>query len=89
MWISVHFPENTRETAATWLTEATDESGNPAGDRLIRCVALASAGDLDRLRSLVMLLRIDRRDVIMAGEYEERGGELVQVRDLNRPIPDA
>jgi hypothetical protein len=89
MWISVHFPENARETAAALLTEATDESGSPAGDRLIRCAALASTGNLDRLKNLVQLLRIDWRDVIVAGEYEERAGVLVQVRDLKRPIPDA
>jgi hypothetical protein len=88
-WISAHFPENDREAAVALLTEATDESGNPVGDRLSRCAALASAGDLDRLRSLVEELRIDWRDVIGAGEYEKRAGVLVQVRDLNRPIPDA
>jgi hypothetical protein len=88
-WISLHFPENDREAAAALLTEATDVSGNPAGDRLIRCAALASTGNLNKLRSLVEELRIDWRDVIVAGEYEERAGVLVQVRDLNRSIPDA
>jgi hypothetical protein len=88
-WIAAHFRENDRETAIALLSDATDESDNPVGPRLIRCAALASTGDLDKLRGLIQLLRIDWRDVIGAAEYEERAGVLVQIRDLNRPIPDA
>jgi aminomethyltransferase len=33
------------------------------------------------------LLRVDYRDVIVAGEYESVGGRLVRVRDLSFPIP--
>lgn len=34
----------------------------------------------------VDLLKIDYRDVIVAGEYESRNGNLVRVRDLSKPF---
>jgi hypothetical protein len=34
-------------------------------------------------------LRIDCEDVILSGEYESRGGDLVKVRDLNEPLGDS
>jgi len=88
-WVAAHFRECDRETAIALLSHATDDFDNPVDARLIRCATLASAGDLDKLTNLVEELRIDWRDVIMAGEYEHQAGELVQVRDLSRPIPDA
>lgn len=59
----------------------------PAGPRLLRCMAVGSKGDPERLRYLVGLLQIDYRDVIVAGEYEPRGRQLVHVHDFNQPIP--
>lgn len=53
----------------------------------MRCALFASAGSLETLKHFVQLLRIDWRDVIVAGEYEQRGSELVRVRDLNEPLP--
>jgi hypothetical protein len=50
-------------------------------------MALGSQGDPERLRYLVGLLQIDYRDVIVFGEYEVRGKQLVRVHDLNQPIP--
>jgi hypothetical protein len=44
---------------------------------------------LAKLKHEVAELRVDFRDVIVAGEYAERGGELVRVRNLNQPIEDA
>jgi hypothetical protein len=31
-------------------------------------------------------LKIDWRDVILAGEYVSRGGDFVRVRNLNEPL---
>jgi len=43
---------------------------------------------LERLRVEIEHLKIDYRDVIMAGEYISRDGEPVRVRNLNEPIED-
>lgn len=71
------------------LESAVDESGELVGPRLIRCAAVGSRGDLERLALLVAQLRNDWRDVIVGGEYETRDGKLVQVHDFNHPIADA
>ena len=39
-------------------------------DRIARCVLFCAAGDLDRIRDMVALARLDYRDVIMEAEYE-------------------
>ena len=72
-WIAQHFQESDRETAVALLADATDASGNPVDARLMRCAALASAGDLDKLTSLVEELRIDWRDVISGGRATSIG----------------
>jgi hypothetical protein len=46
------------------------------------------AGDLERLRRQLEHLKIDYRDVIVAGEYVPTAGDLVRVRNLNEPIGD-
>ena len=62
--------------------------GTAPGPRLIRCAAVASGGDLERLRYEVQSLRHDWRDVIVEGEYILKDGNLVRVRNLNLPITD-
>ena len=88
-WVSRHFGAGDVESALALLGSAVDETGQPVGPRLIRCAAVGSRGDLERLRLLVADLRIDWRDVITAGEYEMREGKPVHVHDLNNPIADA
>lgn len=77
-----------RPRALRLIGEAVVHDGKPAGPRLVRCALLKSAGDLGELRRSLEHLRIDYRDVILAAEYERRGGEWVQVRDLNGPLRD-
>jgi hypothetical protein len=47
--------------------------------RIARCIVLASAGSLQRLRELLQLADVDYRDVIVAGEYDSA---MRHVRDL-------
>jgi len=77
-----------REIASALCRSATIHDGSSAGPRLIRCALVASRGSLDRLRVEIEHLKIDYRDVIMAGEYITKDGEHVRVRDLNEPIED-
>jgi hypothetical protein len=49
---------------------------------------MASGASLERLRIEIEHLKIDYRDVIMAGEYVSKDGEVVKVRNLNEPIED-
>jgi len=44
---------------------------------------------LVKLAYYVDLLKIDFRDVIVAGEYESSNGKLVRVRDLNKLFVEA
>jgi len=88
-WINGHFREIDRATAIGLLEDAVDEWGEPVEARLLRCLVIGARGDIDRLSDLVEELRIDSEDVILSGEYESRGGDLVKVRDLNEPLGDS
>ena len=88
-WVSHNFSSGDVESALATLGSAVDHSGELVSQRLIRCAAVGSRGDLERLRLLVTDLRVDWRDVIMGAEYEIRDGKPVQVRDFNSPIADA
>ena len=71
------------------LRSAVIHTGEPADPRLLRCVVVASGGDLTRLSQQIRQLQVDWRDVIMAGEYEFREGKNVRVHDFNDPIEDS
>jgi hypothetical protein len=85
-YISARFAAEQRAVADSLLARAVIEDGTAPEPRLMRCALFAAAGSLERLKHFVQLLRIDCRDVIVAGEYEQRGSELVRVRDLNEPL---
>ncbi len=86
-YVARAFPPSEQKEALSLLESATIHDGSAAGDRLVRCAVMAGGGSLDRLRVQVETLKIDYRDVIVAGEYASVDGELVQIRDLNEPIP--
>ena len=86
-WLGEHFSAADAETARELLENAVDHNDAAASPRLLRCAAIGSAGNLEQLRNFVELMKIDYRDVIVAGEYEVRGGEWIRLRDLNDPIP--
>ena len=87
-FIARKFDAADRGVAAAVLFAATTEDGSAASPRLVRCAAVASGGSLARLRAETDRLKVDWRDVIVAGEYESTGSELSRVRDLNEPIAD-
>jgi hypothetical protein len=86
-WLEAHFSAAEAKAARALLEQAVDHDDKPASARLLRCAAVGSRGSLEQLAWLVELLKIDYRDVIMAGEYDVRGGRPVRLRDLNEPIP--
>lgn len=86
-----HYIEHTfraedRAEAVRLVSNATIEDGSPASARLKRCALVGSDGSLPQLQRLTDLLRIDWRDVIMAGEYEYHRAGPVRLRDLTKPI---
>ena len=70
------------------LETAVIHDGSPAEARLRRCAAVASHGDIGKLRAEVARLKVDYRDVIVAGEYQPTGLKLKKVRNLSDPIPE-
>jgi len=75
-----------RQQAADLVSAATLHDGSAADPRCQRCALEASGGSLKKLAYYVDLLRIDFRDVIVAGEYEPHNGMLVHVRNLDEPF---
>ncbi len=55
--------------------------------RTFRCALVASDNSVGDFEHLVSGLAIDYRDVIVAGEYTSKEGELVRIRDLALPFP--
>lgn len=86
-WLQKNLAASDLAAARELLELAVDHEQKPASPRLLRCMAVGSHGDIERLRYLVGLLQIAYRDVIVAGEYEARGKQLVHAHDFNLPIP--
>jgi hypothetical protein len=73
-----------------WALEALASAtavGGPASDQMLRCAAIAGRGSRAGLEEMLALLRVDWRDVLMAGEYEPAPEGVRRVRDLTAPIP--
>jgi hypothetical protein len=87
-YIERNFGAADRGAVLDLIGNAALHDGQPPGPRLIRCALVASGGDLERLRSQLEHLKTDYRDVIVAGEYVPKAGDLVRVRNLNEPIGD-
>ena len=87
-YVQARFPLTEQEAALAVLLAARLPTGAFPEVRLLRCAAVASAGDLLRLQYYVGLLAIDWRDVIVAGEYVVRDRQLIKVYDLGQPIAD-
>ena len=82
--ISRDFARSDVSEAVAVLGGAVAEGGNPASPRLQRCALVASAGSMEKLQYYVEQMTIDSRDVIVAGEYDLKNGDLVQVRHLEK-----
>ncbi len=87
-YIVRHYPDEVRDTVRGLVAAATIHDGSLAEPRLQRCALVGSGGALENLRALIADLRIDWRDVIVAGEYHERDGKLARLYDFAGPIPD-
>jgi len=87
-FITRRFDAADRDSAVAILSAATIEDGSAASPRLVRCAVVASGGSLDKLRAEVDMLKVDWRDVVVGGEYEDLDGDLTRVRDLDDPILD-
>ena len=85
-FITQNFAPADQEQAVWVLSGARIETGDAPSPRLIRCALVASAGSLERLRAQVAQMKVDWRDVIVAGEYISANGDLKQVRDLSAPF---
>lgn len=81
-----HFATSDVAEAMRLLKTAVLHDGKAPDHRMLRCAVVASEKSLRSLKHYVAGLAVDFRDVIVAGEYESRNGELVQVRDLSKPI---
>ncbi len=87
-FVARRFAATDRAQAVSLLETATIHDGTRPSDQLLRCAAVASRGDLAQLRDYVALLKLDWRDVIVAGEYARCEGRLERVRDLTLPLAD-
>lgn len=85
-YVQARFPVSEREAATGTLLAACIHTGAFPEERLLRCAAMASGGDLLKLQYYVGLLAIDWRDVIVAGEYAVLECGLTHVRNLCEPI---
>ena len=86
IYIDQHFPAVQREEVIEVLQLAVLHDYSAPDPRIIRCAVYAGAGDYEKLLYYIDLIAIDYRDVIVAGEYELKDGELVRVRDLSQPF---
>lgn len=85
-FIRQNFDYADQEHAVIVLSGAKIETGDAASPRLMRCALIASSGSIDRLRDQVAQMKVDWRDVIVAGEYISHNGNLKHVRDLTTPF---
>jgi hypothetical protein len=87
-YVERSFGTSDRAPVLELLSHAVIHDGQPAGPRLMRCALIASRGTLLGLISQLDQLKVDFRDVIVAGEYAPKAGNLVRIRNLNEPIND-
>jgi hypothetical protein len=86
VFLSSRFSLKDQAEAQALLAHAPVEGTGQSPARLLRCAIFASQGSIEGLRHYVSLLAVDWRDVIVAGEYDPQGQDLLQVRDLNQPL---
>ena len=85
-WLATTFAPADQAQAAALLVSARTEDGGQPTARLLRCAAFASGGQIARLRHWVAQMALDWRDVVVAGECVQRGGDAFHALDLHLPI---
>lgn len=86
-YVRAHFSADEWDAVTATLLAACIHTGAFPEERLLRCAAIASGGDLLKLQYYVGLLAIDWRDVIIAGEYALQEQGLTRMRNLYIWIP--
>jgi len=71
------------------LTKVPDGLPNGTRPRHLRCILFLAEGDRARLDEYIQMCHRDPRDLILEAEYAMVDEKLVQVRDFNRPFPEA
>jgi hypothetical protein len=87
-YVSRNYAEADIPTVIATLENAKLHDGRDPDFRMLRCALAASDNSVKGLQQFVSGLAIDYRDVIVAGEYASKEGELVQIRDLSMPFSD-
>ncbi|MGB5664146.1 hypothetical protein [Eudoraea sp.] len=85
-YVSRNYAEEEIPIVMAALGNAKLHDGRDPDFRMLRCALVGSNNSIEGIENLVSLLAVDYRDVIVAGEYADKDGELVQVRDLSLPI---
>ena len=80
------FSSEQHARAKSLISSAVLHDGSAASPRCQRAALVGSHGSIDKLEYLVELLKIDYRDVIVAGEYEGPLLSPLKVRDLTKPF---
>ncbi len=86
-FINKNFEPDQVTDVLSLLARAVLHDGKAPGHRVLRCALFAGRSDMEKLAYQINLISIDYRDVIVAGEYELREGDLVRVRDLSIHFP--
>ena len=84
--IKTIFPASEHSQALALVSTATLHDGQLANPQCLRCAVQASKGSLQELVYYIDLLKLDFRDVIVAGEYQLIDARLTRVRDLTEPF---
>ena len=85
-YVRRNFGDSDVAAALKLLESATLHDGRPADARMLRCALAACDNTLQSLNRFVAHLAVDYRDVITAGEYGQKDGEYVRIRDLTKPF---
>ena len=85
-YVFEYFSEDDVPVVLTALKNAKLHGGRDSDSRMLRCALVASDNRVGHLQRFLSGLETDFRDVIVAGEYTEIDGELVQIRDLSLPF---
>ena len=85
-YLARHFAPDEATRARALLEVALMHDGTRPPPRCLRAAAVGARGSFASLARLVDLLAVDFRDVIVSGEYETQGNQLVRVRDLNQVL---
>lgn len=85
-YIDRESPAKSRAEISSLVSAATLHDDSLADARCQRAALVASHGSIEKLKYYLALLKVDYRDVLVAGEYEDVNQELQGVRNLNEPF---